>query len=81
MVSEGGGRPPEPGHWDSVTQPVLMMAGGKSDEWMQNAARAIADALPNASYKTIEGQNHMAKAKAIAPSLLEFLETRAPALA
>src|SRR3712207_9403458 len=43
------GRPPEPGRWDSVTQPVLMMAGGKSDAWMQNAAHAIAGALPNRS--------------------------------
>jgi pimeloyl-ACP methyl ester carboxylesterase len=80
---ESAGRPPEPGRWGSLTAPTLMMAGGKSDEWMQNAARAVADALPNAEYRTIEGQNHMLKAKAIAPVLVEYFGTKtmAPAVA
>jgi pimeloyl-ACP methyl ester carboxylesterase len=56
-----------------VTVPVLTMAGSKSDGWMQNAQKAIAANLPHAEYKTLEGQNHMVAATAIAPVIKEFL--------
>jgi pimeloyl-ACP methyl ester carboxylesterase len=72
LRDESRGEPIPAGRWGSVTAPTLMMSGGKSDDWMQNSARAVADALPNADYRTIEGQNHMLKAKAIAPVLVEF---------
>jgi hypothetical protein len=39
---------------------------------MTNATRALADALPDASYRTLPGQNHMVKAQALAPVLTEF---------
>jgi hypothetical protein len=47
-------------------------AGGKSPDWISNATRALADALPDATYRTLPGQNHMVKAQAIAPVLTEF---------
>ncbi|MEO7222329.1 MAG: alpha/beta fold hydrolase [Devosia sp.] len=59
--------------WPNVTMPVLAIGGGKSDGWMQNAQRAIADNLPNAQHKTLAGQNHMVAATAIAPVIKEFL--------
>lgn len=59
--------------WPNVTVPVLTMGGSKSDTWMQNAQKAIADALPNAKHKTLAGQNHMVAATAIAPVIKEFL--------
>ena len=34
----------------------------------------LADALPDAAYRTLPGQNHMVKAHAIAPVLTEFFE-------
>lgn len=52
--------------------PALSMAGGKSDEWFRNSMRQVADRLPDAEYRTIDGQNHMLAAKAIAPVLKEF---------
>ena len=48
------------------------MDGGKSPTWMRNATRALAEVLPNASYRTLAGQTHVLKAKAVAPVLVEF---------
>ena len=66
-------KPIPAGRWSHVTVPVLTMAGSKSDGWMQNAQKAIAANLPHAEYKTLEGQNHMVAATAIAPVIKEFL--------
>jgi len=46
--------------------------GGKSPAWMATATRALADALPDARYRTLPDQNHMVKPQAIAPVLTEF---------
>jgi len=39
---------------------------------MTNGTRALAGALPDATYRTLPGQNHMGKAQAIAPVLTKF---------
>jgi hypothetical protein len=36
---------------------------------------ALADALPDATYRALPGQNHMVKPQAIAPVLTEFFRT------
>jgi pimeloyl-ACP methyl ester carboxylesterase len=66
------GRPFAPAEWAQVKVPVLVAAGGKSPDWMANGTRALADALPDASYRTLAGQNHMVKPHAIAPVLTGF---------
>ncbi|QPC95173.1 alpha/beta fold hydrolase [Mesorhizobium sp. INR15] len=66
------GKPLISGRWASVTPPVLVSDGGKSPAWMRHGNRALAEALPNASYVTLAGQNHMLKAKAHAPVLVDF---------
>ena len=43
---------------------------------MANGTRALADALPDATYRVLPGQNHMVKAQAIAPVLTEFFTTK-----
>lgn len=58
--------------WPNVTVPVLTIGGGKSDQWMQNAQKAIAANLPNAQHRTLAGQNHMVSPTAIAPMIREF---------
>jgi pimeloyl-ACP methyl ester carboxylesterase len=65
--------PPEAGTWANVTIPVLVIGGGKSDAWMQNAQKAIAAVLPHATHRTLAGQNHMVAAAAIAPLIKEFV--------
>jgi pimeloyl-ACP methyl ester carboxylesterase len=66
------GTPFTPAEWAEVKIPTLVAAGGKSPAWMTNGTRALADALPDAKYRTLPGQNHMVKPQAIAPVLTEF---------
>lgn len=68
------GKPIPSGRWPKATMPVLNIGGGKSDAWMRNAQKGIADALPNARHKTLAGQNHMVAPQAIAPLIREFLD-------
>jgi pimeloyl-ACP methyl ester carboxylesterase len=69
--TEAGHADPIP-RWSTSTVPSLVMGGGKSPSWMQNTQRTIADAIPHAEHRTIEGQTHMLKPDAIAPVLTEF---------
>jgi hypothetical protein len=39
---------------------------------MQRGNRALAAALPNARYHTLEGQSHVVKPRVHAPALVEF---------
>jgi pimeloyl-ACP methyl ester carboxylesterase len=66
------GAPLPADRWAGATMPALAIGGGKSPEWMRVAMRAVADALPDAEYRTLEGQTHMVKAKVLAPVLAEF---------
>ena len=70
------GKPFTPAEWAGVKIPTLVAAGGKSPAWMTNGTRALADALPDARYQTLPGQNHMVKPQAIAPVLAEFFLAR-----
>jgi pimeloyl-ACP methyl ester carboxylesterase len=58
--------------WAGVTIPTLAIVGGKSPTWLHNGMRALADVLPDAQHRVLEGQTHMVKAKALAPPLREF---------
>jgi pimeloyl-ACP methyl ester carboxylesterase len=66
------GIPLTPAEWAAIKVPTLVAAGGKSPAWMTNGTRALVGALPDATYRTLPGQNHMVKAQAIAPVLTEF---------
>jgi pimeloyl-ACP methyl ester carboxylesterase len=69
----GRGVPLDPQRWAGATAPTLVMDGGKSPQYMRNAAKALADALPKAEYRTLPGQTHMFKAAVLAPVLKDFL--------
>lgn len=60
--------------WASVVTPTLVMAGGNSPAWMQNANQSLADALPDGAFRTLPGQTHMLKPEAVAPILKEFFK-------
>jgi pimeloyl-ACP methyl ester carboxylesterase len=66
------GKPFPKDRWASATMPTLAMDGSKSPAWMRNGMRALAGALPNATFRTLDGQDHMVKAPAIAPVLRGF---------
>jgi pimeloyl-ACP methyl ester carboxylesterase len=77
------GRPLAPGLWPRATMPALVLVGGRSPASMHSGQAAIADALPDAELRVLEGQTHMVKAKAVAPAVTPFLlaATRVPAVA
>ena len=68
------GKPLPASQWASSAVPALVMDGGKSPAWMRHTSRALATVLPNAQYRTLEGQTHMLKPKAHAPVLVEFFK-------
>ena len=69
----GQGRPLPDGYYDAVTLPVLVMAGGKSPDYMRNAQAEIAEAVPDGRIEVLPGQTHMVKPKVVAPLVSEFL--------
>jgi len=72
MEDDQKGRPLTASRWASVTIPTLVMDGGKSPQWMHNGTQALTKVLPNAQFRTLPGQTHNVKAKALAPVLIEF---------
>jgi pimeloyl-ACP methyl ester carboxylesterase len=56
-----------------VTLPALVLAGGASPEWMIDASRQIADALPNGRLRVLEGHDHVVPPDVLAPVLAEFI--------
>lgn len=62
-----------PVQWASaVSIPTLVMDGGASPDYMRQAAHALADAIPNAQYRTLPGQTHEVDPAVIAPELKAF---------
>jgi pimeloyl-ACP methyl ester carboxylesterase len=61
----------------SVAVPALIMDGGASYPFMHVTAAALANAIPNARHRTLEGQTHEVAAQAIAPVLVEFFNSNA----
>src|ERR1700722_12014223 len=68
------GEPLPAAQWASAKMPTLVLDGGKSPQWMRNAMKTLAEILPNAEYRTLEGQFHdVAKAAVVLePILNEF---------
>jgi pimeloyl-ACP methyl ester carboxylesterase len=56
----------------SVATPTLVMAGGATLPFIQQAAQALAGALPHAQHRTLDGQTHEVAAEALAPVLAAF---------
>jgi len=58
-----------------LAMPTLIMDGDAS-EWpfMHITAVALANAIPNAQHRILEGQTHEVAAEAIAPVLVEFFK-------
>lgn len=59
-----------------VATPALVMAGGASPEFMQQAAREVAEAMPHARYDTLDGQTHAVDVAVLAPVLISFFTNR-----
>lgn len=67
-----GGRPLSADDWTSATVQTLVMVGEKSPEQLRRAALAVAEVLPNARHRELEGQSHNPSMKVLAPELEDF---------
>ena len=65
------GQPVPEGYYSTITAPTLVVAGGKSPDWMRNAQDAIHAAVPGSTLVTLPGQTHMLKAAAVKDALIE----------
>ncbi|AVV40364.1 alpha/beta hydrolase [Streptomyces sp. ID05-04B] len=59
----------------SITVPVLSLGGGASPDWMREAARTVAESVPQGTYRVLEGQSHMVDPQALASALTEFFSS------
>jgi pimeloyl-ACP methyl ester carboxylesterase len=67
------GAPIDPSEWSAVKAPTLVVCGAKSPEVLRESSHALADALPNAELRELEGISHNVKMKVLAPVLADFL--------
>lgn len=67
-----GGSPEPLRRWSSVGVTTLLMDGGASPDWQRNAVQALADILPDARQRTLEGQDHGPDSEVLAPALEGF---------
>jgi pimeloyl-ACP methyl ester carboxylesterase len=58
--------------WASVKIPTLIADGGASGPAMHSAAQALADLLPDARRRTLDGQEHAVDPAILAPVLMDF---------
>ena len=57
----------------AIRRPVLALAGGASAAWAADAARAIADAVPDGRAEIVPGQTHNPEPEPVVPLLVEAL--------
>ncbi|MHA7278156.1 alpha/beta fold hydrolase [Arthrobacter sp. MDT2-2] len=56
----------------TIPVPTRVMVGGKAAPAMAAAQRDIAEAIPGAEHRVLDGQTHQVSEKAVSPQLLEF---------
>jgi len=56
----------------TIDVPVLSASGTSSPAWMGEAARAVADAVPQGTYRSLADQTHRVDPHVLAPVLAEF---------
>lgn len=72
MFEHMRGNPASLHRFAGVQVPTLVMAGGASPPWLQNAARALVDVLPNAEYRSLPDQTHDVDVELLAPVVAGF---------
>lgn len=73
MADNVAGRPLPAERWASVKVPTLVMDGAESPAWQRHSAQQLAQVLPEAERRSLEGQDHGAAPEVLAPVLEEFL--------
>lgn len=66
------GEPSPINRFADVHVPTRVLLGGKSPEWLANAAHGLESVLPAGELTVLDGQTHMLKPKVTAPVVREF---------
>jgi len=69
------GKPLPPKRWSSFTGPTLVIVGGNSEPFFHDGAQALVDDMPDARRRILEGQDHAVSPTALAPVIVEFLQS------
>jgi len=75
MGSTMSGAPLPADRWAAVAVPTLVLHGRDTAPWLVAAAQALADLLPTASLRPVEGANHDVAAGVLAPVRRELAHT------
>lgn len=67
------GGPLRADEWGPVTVPALVICGAKSSSGLRNGSRALAEVLPDAKLRVLDGMGHRLKVNLLAPVLADFL--------
>jgi len=59
----------------TVKTPTLVLTGGNTGAWADDAAEALTRALPNPQHRILQGQDHAVAWDALAPALKEYFRT------
>jgi pimeloyl-ACP methyl ester carboxylesterase len=70
------GRPLPAARWPGTKVKTLVIVGGKSPAFFHNGTMMLADLLPNAEHRVLDGQTHMVKAKVLGPVLIDYFVGR-----
>ena len=71
------GAPLSSEEWAAVTMPAQVVSGGKSPDLLKQGSRALAEVLPNAELRELDGVSHNVKMRALAPVLTDFFAATA----
>jgi pimeloyl-ACP methyl ester carboxylesterase len=66
------GEPTPISRFADVHLPACLLAGSRSPQWIANAARSLQRVLPAGELTVLDGQTHMLRPKATAPTVREF---------
>jgi pimeloyl-ACP methyl ester carboxylesterase len=66
------GAPLDPAEFAGVTVPTLVVSGAKSPSNLRKSSKALAEVLPNAEHRELEGISHNVKMDRLAPVLADF---------
>ena len=56
----------------AIRAPALVMHGSKTDPRLMKAARSVAEAVPHAQHRVLEGQTHNVGPQVLAAALFDF---------
>jgi pimeloyl-ACP methyl ester carboxylesterase len=72
------GGPVPPDRWAAISVPALIMYGRGTEPWLISASHALADLLPSASLRAVEGAQHNVAADVLAVALRQFASAEHP---